>query len=978
MENKNIINRMKSALESAFIDKNTTSNLAYKPNFVSNNYKEGRKVLTSIENELLRCDEFYFSVAFITMGGLTPLLQTLKELEQKGVPGKILTTDYLNFSEPKALRAISNLSNIELKIYSTEDAGQGFHTKGYIFRSDETYRIIIGSSNITSAALTVNKEWNTKIVTTDSGQITNDVFHEFNDLWNSMASKDFENFIDQYSIKYELIKKQKLIAKKMEVPSINQYKLKPNKMQVEFVKNLKKLHESEEDKAILISATGTGKTYASAFAVREFNPDKMLFLVHREQIAKQAMKSYKNVFGSTKKFGLLSGTSKDYNSDYLFSTIQTISKTETMENFHINEFDIIIIDEVHRAGANSYQKIMDYFKPKFWLGMTATPERSDDFDIYELFNHNIAHEIRLQEALEENLLCTFHYFGISELEIDGQVFDDTTGVRNFSNLVSDIRVSYILEKINYYGYYGDRVKGLIFCSRKSEAKELSNKFNLRGFNTVFLSGDDSQDYRSECVERLINDYAEDRLDYIFTVDIFNEGVDIPEINQVIMLRPTQSPIVFVQQLGRGLRKAENKEYVVILDFIGNYMNNFMIPIALSGDRTYNKDSIRKYVTNGSSIIPGSSTVHFDNVAKERIYESINQIKGIKKIIRENYRSLKCKLGRIPNLADFYINGEVDPLLILDNYKSYFDFLKIVEPSYKVKQLSIQEALTLEYLSKNISMGKRPHELEILKSIITRGSVSKQYLEELLQEKYNLIPDNKSIDSAFMLLQGTFVSNNNEKEKFSSIEIINESKQGFYKRMISFYDRLKHIEFYKQVNDLLELGLRRYNDIYNNEGNRRDKFILYEKYSRRDVCHLLNWGKDLSSVMYGMKRVEDNVALFVTYHKAETDGEQEYLEGKPDYADEFLDNQIFMWDSQIGKGPNSSYMDDVTDAKNKHLFIKKSDAEGKNFYYMGQFKILEIKADKKSDNKGNLKDISKVKLKMKDSVREDLYEYLTSN
>lgn len=972
---KNIIKQMKNGFETAFIDKNIMSNLAYKPHLVSNNYKEGKKVLSSIEDELLKCDEFYFSVAFITMGGLTPLLQALKELEAKGVPGRILTTDYLNFSEPQALRTLANLKNIEVKMHCTDQANVGFHTKGYLFKKDTVYKVIVGSSNLTLSALTINKEWNTKIVSTENGEFIEDVFHEFNDLWNSNASKDFEDFINQYSINYEIIKEQKRIAKNACVPSIQQYKLKPNKMQIDFVASLKKIAEAGKDRALLVSATGTGKTYASAFGVREFNPKKTLFLVHREQIAKQSIKSYKNVFANTKNFGLLSGNFKDYKADYLFSTVQTMSKQDTMERFNKDEFDIIIIDEVHRAGANSYQKIMNYFKPNLWLGMTATPERTDDFDIYKLFDHNIAHEIRLQEALEEDLLCTFHYFGISELEINGEVFDDNTGVRNFNHLVSDLRVDYITEKIKYYGHSGNRVKGLIFCSRKDEARELSRKFNLRGFNTVFLSGDDSQERRNECVERLTNEDSPDKLDYIFTVDIFNEGVDIPEVNQVIMLRPTESPIIFVQQLGRGLRKADNKEYVLVLDFIGNYMNNFMIPIALSGDRTYNKDTIRKFVSNGSSIIPGSSTIHFDEISKDRIYKSIDQIKGIKKIIRENYKNLKYKLGRIPNLIDFYENSEVDPLLILSNYKTYFLFLKVVEPSYKSKNLSSQDMATLEYLSKIIVQGQRPHELEILKELIKNENVSKQYIKNVLKDKYSIENDKKDIDSAFLVLQGNFVSNNNEKEKYSRIDILKETKQGFYTRMLSFYERLKHIEFHRHLGDLLQLGFRHYNDIYSNKKNRSGKFILYEKYSRRDVCFLLNWGKDLSSIMYGMKRIDNDVAIFVTYHKEEANEEQEYLEGKPDYADEFLNNQIFMWDSQIGKGPNSSYMNDFREAENKHLFIKKSDAEGTDFYYMGQFEILEIKADKKLDNRGNLKDISKVKLQLNNHVREDLYEYL---
>lgn len=219
-----------------------------------------------------------------------------------------------------------------------------------------------------------------------------------------------------------------------------------------------------------MTRAGTGKTYASAFALRDKNPKKALFLVHREQIAKQAIKSYKNVFGNAKTFGLLSGTSKDYDTEYLFSTMQMMAKQETLDRFSRDEFDTIIIDEVHRAGSESYKRIMEYFTPNFWLGMTASPDRTDGFDIYELFGHNIGYEIRLQQALEEDLLCPFHYFGITDLEIDGEVLDDSTGVRNFTNLICEERVNYIIEKMNYYGYCGDRVKGLVFLQQERGSK----------------------------------------------------------------------------------------------------------------------------------------------------------------------------------------------------------------------------------------------------------------------------------------------------------------------------------------------------------------------------------------------------------------------------------------------------------------------------------------------------------------------------
>lgn len=968
------INQIVQGLNTAFIDVRERSNLAYRPQFISNNYREGRKVLSSIEEELLECEEFAISVAFITMGGITPLLQTLEELERKNIPGRIMTTDYLTFSEPKALEKLSTLKNIQLKMYQSSEAQEGFHTKGYIFKEKDLYRIIVGSSNMTLSALTRNKEWNTRLVSTEHGEYAHQIMDEYNLLWNSEYCKYFDEFCDKYRVKYELVKKQKKIARQTEVLELEQYRLQPNKMQVEFIRSLKELRNNGAQKALLISATGTGKTYASAFALREENPRKALFLVHREQIAKQAIESYKKVFGNVKSMGLLSGNSKDFHVDYLFSTMNMMAKPEIREQFRRDEFQTIIIDEAHRTGANSYRNIMSYFKPAFWLGMTASPERTDDFDVFDAFDHNIAYEIRLQQAMEENLLCPFHYFGITDLRIEGNSVDDKS---DFNLLTSDTRVDYVIDRAQYYSYSGERVKGLVFCSLKKEAKIFSEKFNNRGFRTIALTGEDKQEKREEAIEQLVSDNEENYLDYIFTVDIFNEGVDIPDINQVIMLRPTESPIVFVQQLGRGLRKAKDKEYVVILDFIGNYENNFMIPIALSGDRSYNKDNIRRYVMEGCRVIPGASTIHFDEIAKSKIFQSINQIKGIKTIIKKSYRDLKYRLGRVPLLIDFYENGEIDPLVILDNYKTYYHFLQNVDRDVCKEVLTEKEILTLEYVSRVVARGKRPHEVEILSEIMEKGQIDRDIVLSKLEREYSQKISKREIDSAISNLGGAFVSKEDERKKFMEIEIIQSKSYGMIGRMQSFHERLKHQLFYNYMQDLVKISRARLHDVYKDKP-REDEFVLYEKYSRRDVCQLLNCERDLSSTMYGMKRIGEDACIFITYHKQEGETGKEYLEGKPDYADEFIDNQVFMWDSQIGRGPDSSYIQEVLTAKRRRLFIKKSDSEGVDFYYMGLFEVLEAKAGKKKDNQGRMREITKVKARVYKEVREDLLDYLRSS
>lgn len=255
MTNEKLV-EIRNGFETAYIDGTFSSNLAYKPQFVSNNHREGKKVLSSIEDELLVCNQFQISVAFITMSGITPLLQTLRVLEKKNIHGEILTTNYLNFSEPKALEKLNRLKNITLKMYDVEAADEGFHTKGYIFKKEEIYRIIIGSSNITSAALTSNREWNTKLVSTEQGEMAQEIVAEFKELWKSRYALEFDEFYETYSEQYKTIKRQREIAKLDEITSIEKYRLKPNSMQIGFITNLRKILESGEKKALLISATG--------------------------------------------------------------------------------------------------------------------------------------------------------------------------------------------------------------------------------------------------------------------------------------------------------------------------------------------------------------------------------------------------------------------------------------------------------------------------------------------------------------------------------------------------------------------------------------------------------------------------------------------------------------------------------------------------------------------------------------------------
>ena len=987
---------LRLGFETAYIDGSVASNSFYSPQFVSNNYKDGKKVLSSIEDELLRCDKFQISVAFITLGGITPLLQTLKELEKKNIPGEILTTNYLSFSEPKALEKLNGLSNITLKMYDVQEAGEGFHTKGYIFKTDEVYRIIIGSSNITSAALTRNQEWNTKLVSTEQGEMAKEIVAEFNRLWNSEYALEFNEFYENYKEQYKIIKHQRDIARKDQVVSLEKYRLKPNSMQVGFITNLKKILEAGEDRALLISATGTGKTYASAFAMRELGFKRVLFLVHRVQLARQTKKSYEKVFAKSVSMGLVGAGYHEYDADYVFATVQTLNRDEHLLQYDKDAFDCIVLDEAHHVTADTYQKIMKHFSPKLWLGMTATPDKRDDNvagrNVYELFNYQIAYEIRLQQAMEENLLCPFHYFGITDLSIVGDDKDN----RDFSMLTSDERVKHIIQQANYYGYSGEKVKGLIFCSSIKETQELSHQFNnivntdTGGFyRTIALNGDANEQERQDAFERLAMNESEANvhkqpLDYIFSVEILNEGVDIVEVNQVIMLRPTQAPIVFIQQLGRGLRKADGKEYVVILDFIGNYNNNFMIPIALSGDRTYNKDNIRRYIMEGGRIIPGASTVHFDEISKKRIFASVDNANFSDiKLIKENYTNLKNKLGRIPALKDFDDYGEMDVIRIFDNNSlgSYYKFLVKYEKDYKIR-LSQEEEKIVEFISKKLANGKRIQELQLLKrTLLYANGLSKCGLFTGLSQ--DLLTYGKSIskeqqENIINVMTNEFPAGSSKKTYSQCVFIDKEGND--YKPTKTFLEMLSNRDFYNVIKELVDFGISRYERDYKQSYDVTD-FVLYQKYTYEDVCRLLNWEQNevpLNIGGYKYDKKTKTFPVFINYDKSDDISDTTKYEDH--FVPGFRDRLIAI--SKSGRSLQSEDVQNFLKAKERgirvELFVRKNkdDKISKEFYYLGH---MTASGNTKEFTMPNTqKTAVEIEWILDVPVREDIYEYIVNS
>jgi len=740
---------------------------------------------------------------------------------------------------------------------------------------------------------------------------------------------------------------------------------------------------------------GTGKTYASAFAMRELGFRRVLFLVHRGQLARQTRKSYEKVFANTVSMGLVGAGYHEYEADYVFATVQTLNRDEHLLQYAKDAFDCIVLDEAHHVPADTYRKIMDHFTPKLWLGMTATPDKRDDNvegrNVYEIFNYQIAYEIRLQQAMEENLLCPFHYFGITDLSMIG----DEEAARDFNMLTSDERVRHIVNQADYYGYSGDKVKGLIFCSNIKETEELSAKFNQiinpatgKNFRTVALNGSASEQERQDAFERLAmneDESSEDRqpLDYIFSVEILNEGVDIVEVNQVIMLRPTQSPIVFIQQLGRGLRKASGKEYVVILDFIGNYNNNFMIPIALSGDRTYNKDNIRRYVMEGGRVIPGASTVHFDEISRKRIFASVDNANFSDiKLIKENYNNLKNKLGRIPALRDFDDYGEMDVIRIFDNNSlgSYYKFLVKYEKEYTIR-LSEDEEKVIEFVSKKLASGKRIQELQLLKRILVymRG-ISKIGLFAGLEndlKSYGKVMSKDQQENIIHVMTNEFPAGSGKKTYAQCVFI--EKDDSDYKPAKSFAEMLANNDFYNILKELVDFGISRYKRDYSKTYGQTD-LVLYQKYTYEDVCRLLNWEQNevpLNIGGYKFDKKTKTFPVFINYDKAENISDTTRYEDH--FVPGFRDRLIAI--SKSGRSMQSEDVQNFLKAKERgiqvELFVRKNkdDKISKEFYYLGH---MTASGNAKEFTMANTeKTAVEIEWILDVPVREDIYEYIVN-
>ena len=975
--------KIKNAILNSFLDKNTfEQNDEYAAKLIANTKDE--TMYNRILDEVQHCKSFTFAVAFIESGILNSLKTVLKDLN---VQGRILTSTYLYFNKPQMFRELLKLPNVEIRVYE-QNHGK-FHAKGYLFQHEGYQSALVGSSNFTAGALKVNKEWNLLFTSHNNGKLTEDIASEIEEQWKG-ASKLSPEWIDEYEKKYKIQNKPaiKVVSQSVDEDNSNYSIIKPNKMQKEALKNLQKLRLLRETKGLIISATGTGKTYLAALDVKNYNPKRFLFVAHREQILKKSLDSFHKVLGGDKKtnYGILSGNAKNTDTKYLFATVQTLSKAENLNQFKRDEFDYILIDEAHHVGSKIYGKLLDYFTPDFLLGMTATPERSDDKNIYELFDYNVPYEIRLQEALEEEMLVPFHYIGVSDYTYNGEVIDDNT---NLKYLVSEERVKYVVEQSKYYGYDGDVLHGLVFVSRKEEADEIAKLLTKNGYPSQMLSGEDSQEQREQAIEKLKNG----ELTYLVTVDIFNEGIDIPFINQVIMMRKTESVIVFVQQLGRGLRKAQGKEYLTVIDFIGNYKNNYLIPVALTGDQSRTREGIREHVETGQ--IEGLSTINFELVEKKRI---LKQLRGKKNLftleIKKDYQELKRRLNKTPLIADFIKNNMVASqaiLSILNKKGNYNDFLLKVDKDAAYSWENDYLDKTLTFITSEFLSGKRVHELLLLQKLLDNGVSSRSELEKLVVDNGSYCNDDV-LDSVERILTLEYYKpksydDKNDKEKNKTefaklggqalIEISNNKEYRFNKEISELLE--SDPGFKNLFVDVIKAGLlnaRKY--------DKENTFTIEKRYTRSDVNRLLNWQRKIPAQSIGGYFIENGYCpIFVTYVKSND------IDDSIKYEDRFISNsKIHCYTKngrKLGQGETLKMFAGVSEGTPKLtylLFVKRSDAEDDDeFVYLGTGKVTadSLKQEyREIDKKGKLVNtpIVSYDLKLDTSISLARYRMLT--
>ncbi len=873
--------------------------------------------LNKIKDSLKTCKEFYFSVSFIKKAGLILIEDDIKEALDRGCRGVIITSTYQNFTDIESLKTFCNwkkeYKNFSAHLDFNSFGDNGFHSKGYIFVYDNKKEVIIGSSNITRFALLKNIEWNVSISATDDNLFV-DSKNEFDYLYAKTYELD-EGIIKKYS--YQLM--YAIEKWDMDYYEGDNTNIKPNLMQRKALKELIRNRDLGVKRSLLISATGSGKTYLAAFDARNYDAKRLLYIVHKESILVDALNTFKKIFGAKRTYGLYTGSRADLGCDFIFST--NIMMSSHLDMFREDEFDYIVMDECHHATSTSYSSIMSYFKPGFYLGLTATPERMDKEDVFGLFENNVPFELRLRDAIINDLIVPFHYYAIKDVFVD---YSNQDKGKIAKEIARQTNVEFISSQIKKYKKDNEKLKCVAFCVSKDHARLMAEEFRLEGYNAVCLTGDNDTGSRFKEFHNLEDET--NPLEIICSVDILNEGVDIPSINMVLFLRPTESSTIFLQQLGRGLRKYPGKDYLTVLDFIGNnYDRATHIALALGTlskssytEKEYLKDLVR---TDFKSLQINGLEISFDDLSKTEIITHLdntnfNRIDFLKKDFINFAKYLKKEC---PTHMDF-LDSEIAPDLMRfmksmtsgKKNRSYYTFLKKI--GYEDLPLfSDSQVEFIDNVSDLLPL-VRVDEYLIIKELLDDNLD----LERLIN--YNSKVNINTLNHALKILNNKKILINNKL----NVDLIND-------------------EFKTYMIDLILYGINRYNiEFKDYEG----LFRLYGNYYKEQI-QLIRL-KD--SLMY-MKGTEFDLNTNETYCYVGLKKDAS-IDDRLRYKDKFIDANTFQWESEVNTTLDNSIGKKILNTKVVHLFIRKIEKEDNiilPFTYFGTGRFDDIRESNTIEN-----------------------------